>query len=153
MDAGIKADVTMDVTQILGGPSIRTLPRIEDVLAVDFLLEDLEGEHQLVAVKVIFTVTLDHLLLDLFLEGAQAKVDAAYGEGENELTFMRGKRYVRVISNAHGSRSAFCFVDRETGDVLKPAGWKGPAKHARGNIYDADHGAGGVTAYGAAYLR
>ena len=33
-------------------------------------------------------------------------------------------------------RSAFAFVDKKTGDVLKPASWSAPAKHARGNIFD-----------------
>lgn len=28
----------------------------------------------------------------------------------------------------------FCFIDKETGDIYKPAGTKAPAKGARGNI-------------------
>jgi len=66
------------------------------------------------------------------------------------LTVERGKRYVRVIRDEGNSRSAFAFVDITTGDVLKPAGWKGPAKGARGNIYTPRLG---VSAYGALYAR
>lgn len=33
--------------------------------------------------------------------------------------------------------SVAAFVDRETGDVYKPASWSAPAKHARGNVANA----------------
>ena len=49
--------------------------------------------------------------------------------------------------------SAYCFVDRTNGDVLKAASWKAPAKHARGNIFDDSNGLKFMSAYGAAYLR
>lgn len=60
-----------------------------------------------------------------------------------------GPKYVRVVGNG----SAHCFVSRETGDVLKCAGWKAPAKHARGNIYDDHGGLKFMGPYGPAYLR
>jgi len=46
-----------------------------------------------------------------------------------------GKRYARIVK-ADGSgfgRSAYGFVDLTNGDLLKSAGWKGPAKGVRGN--------------------
>lgn len=57
----------------------------------------------------------------------------------------------------------FCFIalcDHETaslgkvkqGDVMKAATWKAPAKHARGNIYDAHGGMQGMQWTGPAYL-
>lgn len=64
-----------------------------------------------------------------------------------------GPKYIRVTrhhSTDHGS--AYCFVNRENGDILKPAGFKTPAKHARGNIFDADP-VKGCGPYGVAYLR
>ena len=66
-----------------------------------------------------------------------------------EFTYTDGKRYVRVC---HGG-SAYCFVDKTNGDVLKPAGWKAPAKHARGNIFDEANGLATMGPYGPAYLR
>jgi hypothetical protein len=42
-------------------------------------------------------------------------------------------RIIMVIDNG-GSRSVHCFIDNATGDVYKAAGWKAPAKGARGNI-------------------
>jgi hypothetical protein len=50
-------------------------------------------------------------------------------------------------------RSAWAFVDKTTGDVLKAASWKKPAKHARGNIFDEWNGLKSVGPYGPAYLR
>jgi hypothetical protein len=70
-----------------------------------------------------------------------------------QLSLMRGKRYVRVVRTDPGSRSVHVFVDITNGDILKPASWKAPAKHARGNIFDKFKGMKWMSAYGAAYLR
>lgn len=53
------------------------------------------------------------------------------------------------------SRSVFAFIaakdvstkslgDVKQGDILKPATWKAPAKHARGNLFDAFNGTMGA---------
>lgn len=60
-----------------------------------------------------------------------------------------GQKRVRVVHDG----SARAFVDYATGDVLKCAGFNKPAKHARGNIYDAHNGAQFEGPYGPAYLR
>jgi hypothetical protein len=63
-----------------------------------------------------------------------------------------GSKYMRVwVSSGPHSKSVYCFVNRENGDVLKAAGWKAPAKGARSNIYDADNGMSGMGPYGAMY--
>lgn len=94
------------------------------------------------------------------LEGTDAdiaawveKVNVAFPLDRGATRKVRfGRKYARVfMERAEGSRSVYCFVDRKTGDVLKAASWKAPAKHARGNIYAADPLAG-VGQYGAAYL-
>jgi hypothetical protein len=78
-----------------------------------------------------------------------------------------GARYIRIASAQRGwsaegvpsdkygenSRSAWAFIDRTNGDILKPDGWKRPAKHARGNIYDEASWAKWITPYGPGYLR
>ena len=53
-----------------------------------------------------------------------------------------GQRYVKISrEDKHGgSASVEAFIDRTNGDVLKAASWKVPAKHARGNIFEADNG-------------
>lgn len=106
--------------------------------------------------------------LTRFIEGAQAMLDEHYQQNYPQLWEMEhtvltpqyGPRYVRVVRanirrDTGGnplSGSVYTFVDRRNGDILKPAGWKGPAKHARGNIYDADP-LRAVGAYGTARLR
>lgn len=81
----------------------------------------------------------------------------------------RGTKYIAidVINNPNSTgyqgRSVFCFVAAEDsttkslgtvkkGDVMKAAGYKAPAKHARGNIFNTDGGMDGVCLYGARYL-
>ncbi len=94
--------------------------------------------------------------LEIFIAGAQVKVDLEYASSPSlnpKLVAMIGRRYVRVVRTDVAEHSAHCFVDRTNGDVLKPAGWKGPAKGRRGNIFDAHHGLKAVTAYGAVCFR
>jgi hypothetical protein len=74
-------------------------------------------------------------------------------------------RYVRIWRSERGgtSRSIHCFIDgrgglidkvpHRKGDVLKPASWKKPARHARGNVFDDDVGLSAMGPYGPAYLR
>ena len=56
------------------------------------------------------------------------------------------------MSQDAAQRSAWAFIDSTNGDVLKPASWKAPAKHARGNIF-AENPVANVSPYGPAYLR
>jgi hypothetical protein len=101
-----------------------------------------------------------------FLEAAQRKVDerfANYATQAGKLSTEMGPKYVRVVvasgykdtpPEKWSSRSAYCFIDRETGHVWKPAGWKGPErKNPRSCLYDADHGVSGVTGHGTSSLR
>lgn len=63
-----------------------------------------------------------------------------------------GKKYIKIVrSENHVSTSVFCFIERETGNVLKAASWAAPAPHPRGSIYEV--GNEGVSAYGAHYLK
>jgi len=70
-----------------------------------------------------------------------------------------GRKYVKIVrkdvwnGEESESGSVFAFIDKATGSVFKPASWKTPAKHARGNIFNADNGLGCVGKYGIAYLR
>lgn len=64
----------------------------------------------------------------------------------------KGGRYVRVWRTDGAFRLIFAFVCTKTGDILKPATWKAPAKHARGNIFQASH-ATCTGPYGVLYLK
>lgn len=61
-----------------------------------------------------------------------------------------GPKYVRVVVGT----SAYAFVSRETGDLLKPGGYKGPEpkKIPRGSIYGANP-LEGCGPYGVAYVN
>ena len=52
----------------------------------------------------------------------------------------RGRKYVRIVQDTGGQygKSVHAFVDAATGDVLKAAGWTGPAKGVRFNLLDVD---------------
>ena len=47
-----------------------------------------------------------------------------------------GRKYHKIIMDVTGSRSVHAFVDKNTGEVYKPASWKSPAKHVRFNLLD-----------------
>lgn len=100
-------------------------------------------------------------LLTSWLAGAQKIVtdyytEQGYGTRVNlpipQLSLERGKRYIRIV-RTDTSRSVHCFIDTTNGDVLMAAGWKAPAKHARGNIFDEKNGLGSMGVYGAAYIK
>jgi hypothetical protein len=103
-----------------------------------------------------------------WLEGAQGTIDIYQhlhfpNQPRKVLVLEFGKRYVRVVSQEAFTkadcskeifgRSAWAFIDLTNGDVLKCAGWKSPAKVARGNIFDDKNGLRMITAYGPKYLR
>ena len=58
-----------------------------------------------------------------------------------------GKKFIRIVK-VDNQESAFCFIDRASGDILKCAGWSARAKGARGHI---SNGAADLTPYGASY--
>ncbi len=99
--------------------------------------------------------------LKLYIDGQQAIINAYWTRSgythsaPPAVTGTDGKRYVRIVKTAaNGSgRSAMAFIDKTTGDVLKSASWKAPAKHSRGNIFDKYNGLETASAFGPAYLR
>ncbi len=99
--------------------------------------------------------------LERFMVLAQGVVNAHYASSFPELapTLLKvdnvGPKYVRISATTDGGEgqtSSYCFIEKGSGNVLKSASWKAPAKGARGNIYAANPVAG-VSAYGALYLR
>ena len=77
--------------------------------------------------------------LAAYLQALQEQADRDYATGvvtPPRYETMVGPKYVRLVrvETCGSSRSAFAFVCKATGAIYKPAGWKGPAKGARGNI-------------------
>ena len=55
--------------------------------------------------------------------------------------YYEGKKYIKVVREEYDETNdrwrdttVHAFVDRETGEVYKPASWKAPAKHVRFNL-------------------
>ena len=60
---------------------------------------------------------------------------------------QKGRKYLKIINQQYDDMGAYAtyqyrdgsvhaFIDRETGDVYKPAGWAKPAKHVRYNLLE-----------------
>jgi len=71
----------------------------------------------------------------------------------DKFIITEGKRYFKIIKTNLSNRSVYAFVDKTTGDILKPASWAAPTKHARGNVNENDYGMSGCGPYGINYLN
>tara|TARA_R100001509_G_scaffold127714_1_gene81099 strand:- start:79 stop:555 length:477 start_codon:yes stop_codon:yes gene_type:complete len=56
------------------------------------------------------------------------------GISDYDFTIDTGRKYHKVIMNAHGNKSVHAFIDKKTGEVYKAASWKAPAKGVRFNL-------------------
>ena len=87
---------------------------------------------------------------EIWLSKAQAIVDSNkwtkdYPRERTLLKIMEGRRYLRIVLDT----SAYCFIDKTNGNVLKANSWKQPDHRIRGNIFSENVG---VTEYGAVYF-
>ena len=59
---------------------------------------------------------------------------------------VEGNKFIKVFSveidhdGKPNRKHIVAFVDKKTGDIFKPASYKAPAKHARGNVNSDQHG-------------
>jgi len=92
--------------------------------------------------------------LQRFLEMAQERINQYFERYPNlqpdTLSLSPGKRYVKLVqtTNAGQGRSVHSFIDTHPdhlGDVYKPATWRAPARHARGNIFSDSNGGEALT--------
>lgn len=90
-----------------------------------------------------------------YMDACQLRIERDYARNYPRLTpptveAQEGPRYVRVFLAEYYpdgrllSREAHSFIDKRTGDVFMPAGWKSPAKGKRSNIFASDFGMSGV---------
>ena len=80
--------------------------------------------------------------IQAFLAMANASPSIPVHDGDKYCYFTAdkpGARFTRIVMHyTHGGGgSVHAFVDNQTGDLLKAAGWKAPAKGVRGNIVTA----------------
>lgn len=63
-----------------------------------------------------------------------------------------GRKYIKIMRRSGGNYGVYCFIERATGNILKPASIKAPVlNHSRGNIYGTQPLAG-CGPYGVAYM-
>ena len=60
--------------------------------------------------------------------------DLKNGVSDYDFFIEEGRKYLKIIMDANGSKSVHAFIDKKTGEVYKPASWKAPAKHVRYNL-------------------
>ena len=103
--------------------------------------------------KINHLETLTGNLSGNYPEYAREQLDAMENGTANLMKFVvkTGKRYYKIVqqefetwekSKYYGQYrdgSVHCFVDKETGDVYKPASWAAPAKHIRFTFQNVDH--------------
>ena len=103
--------------------------------------------------KINHLETLTGNLSGNYPEYAREQLDAIENGTANLMKFVvkTGKRYYKIVqqefetwekSKYYGQYrdgSVHAFVDKETGDVYKPASWAAPAKHVRFTFQNVDH--------------
>jgi len=86
---------------------------------------------------IALTMYADHLIND-YQKWNKDVSDVKFG-----VTFDRGRKFLKVVTESWGSKSVHSFVCIQAhdqwkfGDILKAASWAAPAKNfARGNVLD-----------------
>lgn len=74
-----------------------------------------------------------------------------------DVVYEEGYKYIRVVlvskSGENVNKTAWGFVEKNTGDIFRAASWKAPClNHTRGSIYDQDNGMKYAKWTGPAYI-
>lgn len=70
--------------------------------------------------------------------------------------FEFGRKYARILHRGENESrpTVYCFVDMNTGDILKAASYRAPARNGvRGNIFADDFGISCCARHSLKYLR
>ena len=99
----------------------------------DYVAERPQKEAQQQQVRNYTEMLCEALVLDYKSYVARA----GYSNSDApEYTIQVANKYLKVWMNQYGSRSIHAFVDKNTGEVYKPASTKAPAKGVRFNLLD-----------------
>jgi hypothetical protein len=64
------------------------------------------------------------------------RIEEVKSNPDYDFVIESGRKYLKIVM-VNNQRSVHAFVDRKTGELYKPAGWKSPAKHVRGQLLDS----------------
>jgi hypothetical protein len=86
-----------------------------------------------------YTLMLCDALEDNFKSRNKGTIGGKYEAPVYKFVIESGRKYHKIVmevpnENRAPSRSVHAFVDKKTGEVYKPASFKGPAKHVRFNL-------------------
>ena len=82
---------------------------------------------------VKYSLMLCQALEDNFKSRNYGKV-GGYDAPTYKFYIEEGRKYHKIIMDAHGSKSVHAFIDKKTGSVYKAASFKAPAKGERYNL-------------------
>ena len=63
----------------------------------------------------------------------QEDINRKYPNNAYTFDITEGRKYIK-INMINNQESVHAFIDRKTGEVFKPASWRGPAKGVRYNL-------------------
>jgi hypothetical protein len=100
--------------------------------------------------RIVEFMRLSQIMLDAYMQSKFPTLPRV------ELIWAGGIRYFNIqrqevcgsIDKPVKRNSAWAFIDLTNGDILKPATWRAPAKHSRGNVFDDDYGMKYIGPYG-----
>lgn len=72
----------------------------------------------------------------VFVSKMQESLNKQFPSSNSIFDIIEGRKYLKVITNNGVQQSVTAFIDKNDGQIYKPAGWKAPAKYARGNLFD-----------------
>ena len=84
-----------------------------------------------VSVDVIYQRSIPEMVLDWteqLVAYLQSDYDRGCTSGRYKFEIQTGRKYHKICAKNQGVHA---FVDKQTGQVYKPASWKSPAKHVR----------------------
>ena len=75
--------------------------------------------------------------IEAFIKALNEKLSSFYNNKEIASTvfYKEGKKYYKILQKTP-QISAYAFIEKETGNILKASGYSTPAKGVRGNIFN-----------------
>ena len=86
---------------------------------------------EILPVELLYQRSIPEMVLDWTKElvtRLQEDYDSKYTSDRYKFEIQTGRKYHKIVSEGSGVHA---FVDKNTGEVYKPASWKAPAKHVR----------------------
>ena len=113
---------------------------------VDILCDALEKDYKNDNIRLHESSLRDEMHYSPYHEEALAAIENGTAN-LNKFKSYEGRKYHKIVmqeyddmgqyaTHQYKDSSVHAFIDKKTGDVFKPAGWQGPAKHARFNLLD-----------------